>query len=119
MKELTLETLIAVFEEIFGRGLFWAWWPRCDRDARPICSCLSVTARSAGRSSCWLSCPCPSARCWRCGSCMAMTDSSIWPIIGGPVDIIVLFGIAAVGAIGAAILVYTAEALVGTQRTST
>ncbi|MDZ4069207.1 MAG: DUF5368 family protein, partial [Tabrizicola sp.] len=24
MKELTLETLVAVFEEIFGRGLFWA-----------------------------------------------------------------------------------------------
>ncbi|MEY3534040.1 MAG: hypothetical protein RI979_2064, partial [Pseudomonadota bacterium] len=24
MKELTLSTLIAVFEEMFGRGLFWA-----------------------------------------------------------------------------------------------
>jgi hypothetical protein len=24
MQELTFETLIAVFEEIFGRGLFWA-----------------------------------------------------------------------------------------------
>ena len=24
MKELTFGTLIAVFEEIFGRGLFWA-----------------------------------------------------------------------------------------------
>ena len=23
MKELTLETLIAVWEEMFGRGLFW------------------------------------------------------------------------------------------------
>ena len=23
MKELTFETLIAVFEEVFGRGLFW------------------------------------------------------------------------------------------------
>jgi hypothetical protein len=32
MKELTFETLIAVFEEMFGRGLFWA--------LRAFCGCL-------------------------------------------------------------------------------
>jgi hypothetical protein len=31
--------------------------------------------------------------------------------IGGPVDVIVLLGVAAMGAVGAAILVYTAQSL--------
>ena len=31
--------------------------------------------------------------------------------VGGPVDVIVLLGVAAVGAVGAAILVYTAQSL--------
>ena len=31
MKELTFETLLAVFEEIFGRGLFWAMVKGCEK----------------------------------------------------------------------------------------
>jgi hypothetical protein len=31
--------------------------------------------------------------------------------IGGPIDVIVLLGVAALGAVGAAILVYTAQSL--------
>jgi hypothetical protein len=42
---------------------------------------------------------------------MAMTDSQLADI-GGPVDAIVLLGIAAMGAVGGAILVYTIERLV-------
>jgi threonine aldolase len=42
---------------------------------------------------------------------MVMTDSNLADI-GGPVDVIVFFGIAAMGAVGGAILVYTVERLV-------
>ena len=41
---------------------------------------------------------------------MAVTHSHLRDI-GGPVDVIVLLGIAAMGAVGAAILVYTAQSL--------
>jgi hypothetical protein len=41
----------------------------------------------------------------------AMTHSHLRDI-GGPVDVIVLLGVAAMGAIGTAILVYTAQSLV-------
>ncbi|MCF3973209.1 DUF5368 family protein [Paracoccus salsus] len=37
--------------------------------------------------------------------------------MGGPVDIIVLLGVAAAGVIGMAIFVYTVEALIGSDRT--
>jgi hypothetical protein len=52
----------------------------------------------------------------RCGAAvwfvLAMTDSQRCSDIGGPVDVIVLSGIAGMGAVGIAILVYTVEALV-------
>ncbi|MFC3119587.1 DUF5368 domain-containing protein [Jhaorihella thermophila] len=47
---------------------------------------------------------------------MVMTKSKLSDL-GGPVDLIVLLGIASVGAVGMAILVYTLEALLGTKRT--
>ena len=73
MQELTHETMIAVFEEIFGRSLFWLM--------------------------------------------VAMTRSRLSDI-GGPVDVMLLLGIAALGAVGMAILVYTVEALIGSRRTT-
>jgi uncharacterized membrane protein YhaH (DUF805 family) len=117
MKELTLETLIAVFEEIFGRGLFWAL----------VAAALVVTAAYVyvlvrDRSVSWkkfllaqLAMPIGAvAAVWLV---MAVTSSRLADI-GGPIDVIVLLGVAAMGAIGLAILVYTAEALIGTQRTT-
>jgi hypothetical protein len=41
----------------------------------------------------------------------AVTDSGFGDM-GGPIDIIVLLGVAAAGAVGAAILVYTVQSLV-------
>lgn len=48
---------------------------------------------------------------------MAMTRSRLSDI-GGPVDVMLLLGIAALGAVGMAILVYTVEALIGSRRTT-
>ncbi|MEQ8655806.1 MAG: DUF5368 domain-containing protein [Hyphomicrobiales bacterium] len=117
MKELTFGTLIAVFEEIFGRGLFWAMVAIA---VLVTLAYLFVLIRD--RSVSWkkfllaqLSMP--------VGAVLAvlfvqgMTDSS-FADIGGPVDVIILLGIALVGAIGMAILVYTLEALIGSRRTA-
>lgn len=116
MKELTFGTLIAVFEEIFGRGLFWVMVIVA---ALITLAYLYVLIRD--RSVSWkkfllaqLSMP--------VGAVLAvlfvwwMTSSS-WRDIGGPIDVIVLLGIAVVGAVGMAILVYTLESLLGSRRT--
>lgn len=110
MKELTFGTLVAVFEEIFGRGLFWAM----------VAAALLVTLGYVyvlvrDRSVSWrkfllaqLSMP--------FGAIAAVlfvqgiTNSHLRDI-GGPIDLIVLLAVAGMGAVGAAILVYTAQSL--------
>ena len=110
MQELTFETMIAVFEEIFGRSLFWAM----------VGLALVVTVayiyvlirdRSLGlRQFVIAQLFMPLGAILAVWFVMAMTDSRLSDV-GGPVDLIVLIGIAVLGAIGAAILVYTIEAL--------
>jgi len=116
MKDLTFGTLIAVFEEIFGRGLFWAMVAAA---ALVTLAYLFVLIRD--RAVSWkkfliaqLSMPVGAVLAvW---FVMVMTESHLSDI-GGPVDIIVFLGIGAAGAVGMAILVYTLEALLGTKRT--
>lgn len=117
MKELTLGTLLAVFEEIFGRGLFWAMVIVA---ALVTLAYLFVLIRD--RSVSWkkfllaqLSMPVGAVAA--VVFVQSVTDSS-FADIGGPVDVIILLGIAVVGAIGMAILVYTLEALIGSRRTA-
>lgn len=110
MKDLTFGTLIAVFEEIFGRGLFWAMVA-----AAVLVTLAYVYVLVRDRSVSWrkfllaqLSMP--------LGAIAAvlfvqlMTSSHLRDI-GGPIDVIVLLGVAGLGAIGAAILVYTGQSL--------
>jgi len=116
MKDLTFGTLIAVFEEIFGRGLFWAMVA-----AAVVVTLGYLYVLIRDRSVSWkkfllaqLSMPVGAvAAVW---FVMIMTHSQLSDI-GGPVDIIVLLGVAAAGAIGMAILVYAVEALIGSDRT--
>lgn len=116
MKDLTFQTLIAVFEEIFGRGLFWVMVA-----AAVLVTLAYLYVLIRDRSVSWkkfllaqLSMPVGAiAAVW---FVMAMTHSQLSDI-GGPVDVIVLLGVAAAGAVGMAILVYTAEALLGSDRT--
>lgn len=111
MKELTFETLIAVWEEMFGRGLFWTMVVVA---ALITVAYLYVLVRDRSMSMrkfllAQLSMP--------LGAIAAvlfvqkMTNSG-FADIGGPVDVIVLLGVAAAGAVGIAILVYTAQALI-------
>jgi uncharacterized membrane protein YhaH (DUF805 family) len=115
MKELTFGTLIAVFEEIFGRGLFWAMVV-----AAVVVTLAYLYVLIRDRSISWrkfllaqLSMPLGAVAA--VVFVQAMT-SSHFRDIGGPVDVIVLLGVAGVGAIGAAILVYTIQSLFFARR---
>ena len=117
MEELTLTTLLAVFEEMFGAGLFWIM----------VVAALAITVGYIyvlirDRAVSWrkfllaqLSMP--------IGAIVAVlfvqfVTHSGFGDIGGPVDVIVLLGIAVAGAIGAAILVYTVQSLVSRPASS-
>lgn len=111
MKDLTFGTLIAVFEEIFGPGLFWAMVAVA---IIVTIGYLSVLIRD--RAVSWrkfllaqMSMPVGAiAAVW---FVLAMTNSRLSDL-GGPIDLIVFLGIATGGAIGAAILVYTVHSLI-------
>jgi glucan phosphoethanolaminetransferase (alkaline phosphatase superfamily) len=116
MKDLTFTTLIAVFEEIFGRGLFWAMVV-----AAVLVTLAYLFVLIRDRAVSWqkflfaqLSMPVGAVLAvW---FVMVMTKSQLSDL-GGPVDLIVFLGIAVAGAIGMAILVYTLESLLGSRRT--
>ncbi len=116
MKELTFGTLIAVFEEVFGRGLFWTMVA-----VAGIVTLGYLYVLIRDRSVSWkkfllaqLSMPIGAvAAVW---FVMVMTESRLSDL-GGPVDVIVFLGVAGLGAVGAAILVYTLESLLGSTRT--
>ncbi|GAB5510505.1 MAG: hypothetical protein Rhims3KO_19060 [Hyphomicrobiales bacterium] len=111
MKDLTLGTMIAVFEEIFGAGLFWIMVV-----AAVLVTIAYLYVLIRDRAVSWrkfllaqLSMP--------VGAIAAVlfvqsVTSSSFSDIGGPVDVIVLALIAIAGAVGMAILVYTVQALV-------
>ena len=110
MKELTLSTLIAVFEEMFGRGLFWAL----------VVAALIITAlyvfvlvrdRSLSmRKFLWAQVSMPVGAIAAVLFVQGITSSGLKDL-GGPIDVIVLLGVAVLGAVGLAILVYTAQSL--------
>ena len=117
MEELTLETLIAVWEEMFGRGLFWAMVVVAvlitvayvyvlirDRSMSMRKFLLAQLSMPVGAVAAVLF-------VWK------MTDSG-FADIGGPIDVVVLLGVAIAGAIGIAILVYTVQALIKGPETS-
>ena len=117
MKELTFGTLIAVFEEIFGSGLFWIMVA-----AAAVVTLAYLYVLIRDRSVSWrkfllaqLSMPIGAVLAvW---FVMVMTKSRISDL-GGPVDVIVFLVVAAMGAVGMAILVYTLESLLGSKRTT-
>lgn len=96
MKDLTFETLIAVFEEIFGRGLFWI---KVAAAALVTLGYLYVLIRD--RAVSWkkfltaqLSMPVGAVLAvWLV---MVMTESNLSDL-SGPVDLIVFLGIGAMG----------------------
>jgi tellurite resistance protein TehA-like permease len=110
MKELTFGTLIAVFEEIFGRGL---WWIMVIVAVVITTLYLYVLIRDRSmsmRKFLWAQLSMPFGAIAAVLYVQAMT-SSHFRDIGGPIDVIVLLGVATLGAIGCAILVYTIQSL--------
>jgi len=110
MKELTFETLIAVFEEIFGRGLFWAMVVAALVVTGAYLYVLIRDRAMSMRKFLWAQLSMPFGAIAAVLFVQGVTNSHFRDI-GGPVDMIVLLGVAVMGAVGAAILVYTAQSL--------
>ena len=110
MEQLTLGTMIAVFEEIFGRGLFWAMVVVAVVITLAYLYVLIRDRAMSMRKFLLAQLSMPFGAVAAVLFVQVMTHSG-FSDIGGPVDLIVVLGIAVLGAIGAAILVYTAQSL--------
>ncbi|MFC3075949.1 DUF5368 domain-containing protein [Shinella pollutisoli] len=111
MQEMTLETMIAVLEEIFGTGLFWSMVAAA---ALVTAAYLYVLVRDRAmsmRKFLFAQLSMPFGAVAAVLFVLQVTHSSLADI-GGPVDAALLLGVAVAGAIGTAILVYTAQSLV-------
>ena len=111
MKDLTFSTLIAVFEEIFGQALFWAMVVAAGLVTLAYFYVLIRDRHVSWRKFLLAQLAMPVGAVAAVWFVMAMTHSEL-ANIGGPIDVIVLLGVAVGGAIGAAILVYTVQSLV-------
>lgn len=111
MQDLTFSTLIAVFEEMFGAGLFWAMVAVA---AIITVLYLYVLIRDREMSMrkfllAQLSMPVGAiAAVW---FVLTITSSNLADM-GGPIDWLMILGIGTAGAVGFAILVYVAQSLI-------
>lgn len=110
MKDLTFGTLIAVFEEMFGRGLFWAMVLVAAVITVLYLYVLIRDRAMSMRKFLYAQLSMPFGAIAAVLFVQGVTHSGFGDI-GGPVDVIVLLGVAAMGAVGLAILVYTAQSL--------
>ncbi|WP_099828119.1 DUF5368 domain-containing protein [Oceaniglobus indicus] len=110
MEQLTPETMIAVFEEIFGRTLFWSMVAAAIAVTLAYLYVLIRDREMSMRKFLLAQLSMPVGAVAAVVFVQVMTDSSLRDI-GGPIDVIVLLGVALLGAVGIAILVYTAQSL--------
>ena len=110
MQELTFETLLAVFEEIFGRGLFWAMVVAAVVVTVTYLYVLIRDRSLSMRKFLLAQLAMPFGAIGAIWFVQVMTLSHFRDI-GGAVDVIVYLAIGAMGAVGAAILVYTVQSL--------
>lgn len=111
MKELTFETLLAVFEEIFGAGLFWIMVVAAAVTTLAYLYVLIRDHRVSWKKFLLAQLAMPFGAVAAVWFVLTVTHSKLSDL-GGPVDIIVFLAVAAGGAVGAAILVYTIQSLV-------
>ncbi|AMY69719.1 DUF5368 domain-containing protein [Frigidibacter mobilis] len=112
MKDLTFETLIAVFEEIFGFGLFWAMVAAAALVTVAFVYVLIRDRNLESRRLVRAELLAPVGAIAAIWFVQAMTSSGFRDI-GGPIDVIVLIGIGVAGGVGLTILSYVAQALAG------
>src|SRR6056297_890340 len=110
MSELTLSTMIAVFEEIFGAGLFWALVAAAALITLGYIFVLVRDRTVSWRKFLMAQIAMPFGAIAAVLFVQVVTNSSFGDI-GGPIDVIVTLAVAAAGAIGLAILVYTAQSI--------
>jgi len=111
MEELTFSTLIAVFEEIFGSGLFWALVVVAVLITAAYVYVLIRDRALSMRKFLLAQLSMPVGAVAAVAFVLYITNSGLRHM-GGPIDWLVLLGIAALGAVGFAILVYVVQSLV-------
>ncbi len=110
MEEFSLMTLLAVFEEMFGRGLFWAMVLVAVAITLAYIFVLIRDRELSMRKFLLAQLSMPFGGAAAVWFVMVMTNSGFRDI-GGPIDWIVLLGVFVAGAIGFAILVYVVQSL--------
>lgn len=115
MKDMTFGMMLAVFEEIFGRGLFWTMVVAAAAVTLAYAYVLVRDRAVSWRKFLWAQLSMPVGAVAAVAFVMAATSSHLRDI-GGPVDVIVLLLVALVGAVGLAILVYTLQSLLHPPR---
>lgn len=110
MQELTFGTLLAVFEEIFGRGFFWALVVIAALVTLGYFYVLIRDRAVSWRKFLLAQLSMPIGAILAVLILMTATHSGLGDM-GGAIDLIVLLGVAVLGAIGTAIFVYTAQSL--------
>ncbi|PWQ94362.1 DUF5368 domain-containing protein [Leucothrix pacifica] len=115
MNELTLSTLLAVFEEMFGRHLFWGLVIACTIIAFLFIYVIirdnKIEAKRLVRAELWA----PVGAAIGIAFVFFITSSN-FADIGGPIDVIVLILIAVAGAVGMTILAYIVQSLSSSQK---
>ena len=110
MKDLTLATLIAVFEEMFGRTLFWTMVAVAVLITALYLYVLIRDRKVSWRKFLLAQLAMPFGGLAAVLFVQAITDSGFRDI-GGPIDWFVILGVGLMGAFGLAILVYTLQSL--------
>ena len=115
MEEMTLDTLLAVFEEMFGPWLFWTLLALA---VLVTLLFIYVLIRDRGLESRQLVRAELTAPIGAIGAVLFVQwiTNSGFRDIGGPIDWIVVLGIAVAGAVGLMLLVYVAQALIARRR---
>ncbi len=115
MKDLTLPTMIAVFEEVFGSWLFWCLVAGAIVGMILYLYVLIRDRSLSLRKFLWAQISMPFGAIAAVWLVLKVTSSRLADL-GGPIDFIVLLGIAAVGAIGISIVVYTLQSIIRPAR---
>ncbi|MFZ5735313.1 hypothetical protein BJ123_111126 [Rhodopseudomonas thermotolerans] len=114
MKQLSFETLIAVFEELYGPALFWTLVGVAALITAGYLYVLIRDHKMSMRRFLWAQLSMPFGAIAAVLFVQAVTHSDFRDL-GGPVDWIVMLAVAVLGAGGSAILVYTLQSLLRTS----
>ncbi len=117
MEDPTIGTFIAVFEEMFGGALFWGMVVLALLITAAYLYVLIRDRAVSWRKFLWAQLAMPIGAIAAVWFVLAITKSRLADI-GGPIDLIIVLGIAALGAVGAAILVYTVQSLIKGKQTA-